>query len=100
MRIYFWVKLTRVTGRVGKGWHPSSTTDNSDAMASGIFSDSVNYVGFATVFAGQSRSDVAGKWSAAERANGVAMGFPHALITEISEREYKFILNKRKWKHE
>ena len=94
MRIYFWVKLTRVTGKVGKGWHPSSTTDNSDAMATGIFSDSVNYVGFATVFAGQSRNHVAGKWSSRERANGVAMGFPHADIVEISEREYKFISKK------
>ena len=94
MKLYFWVKLTRVTGKVGAGWHPSSTTDNSDAMASGIFSDSVTYVGFTTVFAGQNRSEVAGKWSAKERANGVAMGFPHADIVEISEREYKFILNK------
>lgn len=94
MKLYFWVKLTRVTGRVGKGWHPSSTSDNSDAMATGIFSDSVTYVGFTTVFDGQRRSDVAGKWSAEERANGVAMGFPHAHINEISEQEYKFILNK------
>ena len=94
MKLYFWVKLTRVTGRVGKGWHPSSTCDNSDAMASGIFSDSLTYVGYATVFAGQNRSDVFRKWSAEERANGVALGFTHADIHEISEREYKFILNK------
>ena len=94
MKLYFWVKLTRVTGRVGKGWHPSSTSDNSDAMASGIFSDSVTYVGFTTVLAGQNRGEVTRKYKAAERANGVAIGFLHAHIQEISEREYKFILKK------
>ena len=94
MKLYFWVKLTRVTGKVGKGWHPSSTSDNSDAMASGIFSDSVTYVGFATVFAGQRFGDVARKYMAEERANGIAFGFAHADIHEISAKEYKFILNK------
>jgi hypothetical protein len=44
MKVYFWTKMSRTTGNVGKGWQPSSTADNCDAMGSGLFGDSVTWV--------------------------------------------------------
>ena len=94
MKLYFWVKLSKVSGRVGplgktnKPWQPSSTCDNSDAMATGFFADSITYVGFATAWGNQSQAMVASKWKNEQMRHGESNGFDHCFIVAITEEEY------------
>ena len=97
MKLYFWVKLSRVTGRVGmlksgRPWRPSSTADNSDAKTTGIFDDSITYVEFATVgpcHCNQCQSIESKMFRLAQIQRGESMGFSNCTIVAITEKEYR-----------
>ena len=94
MKLYFWCQLKRVVGKVGplpsgKPWQPSSTADNSDAMGTGQFDDSITFVGFATAWGNQSQAVVASKWKNEQIRYGESIGFDHCVIVAITEKEYQ-----------
>lgn len=88
MKLYFWCKLTRVTGKVDKPhkWH---ATVGTDAEVTGRFDDSITFVGFATAWGNQSHTMVASKWKNEQIRYGESIGFDHCLIVAITEIEYQ-----------
>ena len=99
MKLYFWCQLKRVVGKVGplpsgKPWQPSSTADNSDAMGTGQFDDSITFVGFTTAWGNQSQTMVASKWKNEQIRYGESIGFNQCLIVAITEAEYRFMKSK------
>lgn len=96
MKLYFWVKLSRVTGKVGmlksgKPWRPSSTADNCDAKTTGLFDDSITFVDFATVgpcHCDQCISIESKMFRLAQIQRGESMGFHNCMIVAITEKEY------------
>lgn len=94
MRLYFWVRLTRVTGRcdVPHKWH---ATTGTDAETIGRFDDSISYVGFTTVWPHQSELQVAAKYREEQIQHGRNMGFDQALIVQINARDYEVLTRQR-----
>ena len=94
MRLYFWVRLTRVTGRcdVPHKWH---ATTGTDAETIGRFDDSISYVGFTTVWPHQSELQVAAKYREEQIRHGRDIGFDQALIVQINARDYEVLTRQR-----
>ena len=94
MKLYFWVRLTRVTGRcdVPHKWH---ATTGTDAETLGRFDDSITYAGFTTVWPHQSELQVAAKYREEQIQHGLNNGFNQALIVAINAREYEALTRDR-----
>ena len=94
MRLYFWVRLTRVTGRcdVPHKWH---ATPGTDAETIGRFDDSISYVGFTTVWPHQSELQVAAKYREDQIRHGRNIGFDQSLIVQINETDYEVLTRQR-----
>jgi hypothetical protein len=84
MKVYFWVKLSRTTGRVGT-WTPGLATD---AQATGVFGDSVEAVYFNTVWPGQWEQDVRQKVQTEVSWLAMECGFSSYQVVTISETDY------------
>ena len=89
MKLYFWVKLTRTTGKVGamspSGWRPML---NTDAQATGIFNDTVERVYFKTVCPGQTEYHVRGVFQTEVYCHSIDCGFESYQVVTISETDY------------
>ena len=94
MKLYFWVRLTRVTGRcdVPHKWH---ATTGTDAETLGRFDDSITYVGFTTVWPHQSELQVAAKYRDEQIQHGLNIGFEQALIVAINAQDYEVLTRDR-----
>ena len=94
MKLYFWVRLTRVTGRcdVPHKWH---ATTGTDAETIGRFDDSITYVGFTTVWPHQSELQVAAKYREEQIQHGLNIGFNQALIVAINAQDYEALTRQR-----
>ena len=94
MKLYFWVRLTRVTGRcdVPHKWH---ATTGTDAETLGRFDDSITYVGFTTVWPHQSELQVAAKYRDEQIQHGLNIGFNQALIVAINAQDYEALTRQR-----
>ena len=88
MKLYFWCRLTRVTGKADKP-HKWYATVGTDAETTGRFDDSITYVGFATARGNQCQAVVASKWKNEQIRYGESIGFDHCMIVAISEKEYE-----------
>jgi len=84
MKVYFWVKLSRTTGRVGT-WTPGLATD---AQATGVFDDSVEAVYFNTVWPGQWEHDVRQKVQTEISWLAMECRFDRYQVVTISEMDY------------
>ena len=94
MKLYFWVRLTRVTGRCDAPhkWH---ATTGTDAETLGRFDDSITYVGFTTVWPHQSELQVAAKYRDEQIQHGLNIGFNQALIVAINAQDYEALTRQR-----
>ena len=94
MKLYFWVRLTRVTGRcdVPHKWH---ATTGTDAETLGRFDDSITYAGFTTVWPHQSELQVAAKYRDEQIQHGLNIGFEQALIVAINAQDYEVLTRDR-----
>ena len=94
MKLYFWVRLTRVTGRCDAPhkWH---ATTGTDAETLGRFDDSITYVGFTTVWPHQSELQVAAKYRDEQIQHGLNIGFEQALIVAINAQDYEVLTRDR-----
>jgi hypothetical protein len=84
MKVYFWVKLERKTGRVGT-WTPGLATD---AQATGVFNDSVEGVYFSTVHPGQREHDVRRRFQTEIIWLARECMFDRYQVVTISETDY------------
>jgi hypothetical protein len=84
MKVYFWTKLERTTGRVGS-WKPGLATD---AQATGLFGDSVEGVYFSTVLSGQKEHDIRQRFQAEVSWLAMECGFDKCTVVIISETDY------------
>ena len=84
MKVYFWVKLSRTTGRVGT-WTPGLATD---AQATGVFNDSVEGVYFNTVHSGQREHQVRRRFQTEISGYAMECRFDRYQVVTISETEY------------
>jgi hypothetical protein len=89
VKLYFWVKLTRVTGKVGamspSGWRPMLATD---AQATGIFNDTVEGVYFQTVLPSFTEHQIREKFQTEVSFLAIECGFHSYQVVTISESEY------------
>ena len=56
--MYFWYKLSRVTGKLSGTCHDFFASTGTDAETLGRFEDSVTRFGYATVYPGQTTQQV------------------------------------------
>jgi hypothetical protein len=99
MKVYFWVKLERTTGKTcmsgaGKVWYPSSSCDNSDAQATGLFGDFVEGVYFSTVLSGQKEHDIRQRFQAEVGWLAMECRYEKYTVVTISETDY-FALTRK-----
>ena len=99
MKLYFWCQLKRVTGKVGplksgKPWQPSSTADNSDAMGTGQFGDTVEGVYYNTVWPGQTEHSVRTRFQNEISFLAIECEFHSYQVVTISETDYYALSGK------
>jgi len=92
--IYFWYKLSRVTGRLSGKCHKFFATTGTDAETLGRFEDSVTRIGYATVYDGQKSQEVFELYKDQLAADCLTLGFDSMIVTMIGKREYD-ALSKR-----
>ena len=89
MKLYFWVKLTRTTGKVGAmsptGWRPML---NTDAQATGIFNDTVEGVYFNTLWPPQTEHSVRTRFQTEVSWLAIECGYHSYQVVTISETDY------------
>lgn len=89
MKLYFWVKLTRTTGKVGAmsptGWRPML---NTDAQATGIFDDTVEGVYFNTLWPPQTEHSVRTRFQTEVSWLAIECGYHSYQVVTISETDY------------
>jgi len=91
MKVYFWTKLERTTGRVGS-WKPAIA---SDAQATGVFNDSVEAVYFSTVLSGQTEQFITQRFQA--EINWLAMECRYEKYTVVTISETDYFAFQRKY---
>ena len=84
MKVYFWTKLERTTGRV-ESWKPGLATD---AQATGVFNDSFEAVYFSTVLSGQTEHSVRQRFQTEVSWLAIECGFSSYQVVTISETDY------------
>jgi hypothetical protein len=84
MKLYFWTKLERTTGRVGS-WKPGLATD---AQATGLFGDSVEGVYFSTVLSGQTEQFIRQRFQAEIGWLAMECRYEKYTVVTISETDY------------
>ena len=84
MKVYFWTKVERTTGRVGS-WKPGLATD---AQATGVFNDLVEAVYFNTVHTGQTEHSVSKTFQQEVAWLARECGFDRYQVVTISETDY------------
>ena len=85
--MYFWYKLTRVTQKVDVG-HKFFASTGTDAETVGRFDDSLTRIGYATVFTGQSASEVFEMYKTQLDHDREQMGYNAMQLVSIGKREY------------
>ena len=91
--VYVWFKLTRVTGKVGKCNKDTFASCTSDAIATGLFSDTVTRVGTITVQQGQTKEQAFQMYKKELLDSAESMGYTNNTVLCINRREHKAILN-------
>jgi len=86
--IYFWYKLSRVSGKLSGKSHSFFACTGTDAETLGRFEDSVTRIGYATVYPGQTTQQVFELYKDQLQVDGVRLGFESLVVTSIGKREY------------
>ena len=86
--VYFWYKLSRVTGKIAGPCHSFFASVGTDAETVGRFGDSITRVGYATVYPGQTAVQVFEMYKAQLDADCRSLGFNGMIVTSIGKREY------------
>jgi hypothetical protein len=86
--IYFWYKLSRVTGKVAGKCHKFFASTGTDAETLGRFEDSVTRIGYTTVYPGQTTQHVFEMYKDQIQAEAIHLGFESLIVTSIGKREY------------
>jgi hypothetical protein len=100
MKVYFWTKMSRVTGgaNVPNSWHAWL---NTDAKATGLFDDSVTQVYSVTARLGQTVESVTHEFQRWFERHRQACGYSGVLVVVISRREYdswnRELTKENKW---
>lgn len=85
--LYFWYKLTRVSQRFD-GKHSFFATTGTDAETTGRFDDSVTRIGYATIYPGQTASQVFELYKSQLDDDCNKLGFNGLQLVLIGKREY------------
>ena len=86
--IYFWYKLSRVTGKLTGKCHKFFASTGTDAETLGRFEDSVTSLGYATVYEGQTGQQVFELYKDQLSDDCERLGFDSMQLVAIGKREY------------
>ena len=86
--MYFWYKLSRVTGKLSGKCHDFFASTGTDAETLGRFEDSVTRIGYATIYDGQTGQQVFELYKDQLSVECNELGFDSLIVTAIGKREY------------
>jgi hypothetical protein len=97
--VYAWVKLSRVTGKVGKCTKDTFACTNCDAYATGLYGDCVTQVVEITVGSGCTEEQAFKQFKAEVLGFAEAIGFNNNTVLSIRRKEFtalnaKFVCDK------
>lgn len=91
-QVYIWYKLTRVTGKAGKC--NTFASMKSDALATGVYSESVEHLTSISVNAWACKEEAFKLYKEALIESALKEGYTVHRVFAIPRKEYKVLLNE------